>query len=100
MVGNSKPVPAVFGIHSSTIAPLGTKTAPKRGVAGAADALNAGTIASRNGSAIAAPAPRRNVRRGSEILDRYIRLFPCHQLVGSLAHLKWRRRHDTEHQGR
>ena len=51
------------------IAPLGTNTAPKRGggfAAVFAMAVNAGTIASRNGSATAAPIPRRNVRRGSD----------------------------------
>src|SRR5438094_387137 len=70
--GSSNPVPAVFGIHCSTIAPFGTNTAPKRGVRGAADALNAGTIASRNGSATDAPRLRRRVRRGSDSCVRYI----------------------------
>ena len=37
------------------------------GAATAADAVNAGTIASSAGSATTAPIPRRNVRRGSDI---------------------------------
>ncbi len=49
--------------------------APNR-VRGAAAALasgvSAGTIASSSGSAIAAPMPRRNVRRGSDIFEMYI----------------------------
>jgi hypothetical protein len=40
--------------------------------AGEVNGVSAGTIASRNGSAIAAPMPRRNVRRGSDSFDMYM----------------------------
>lgn len=44
-----------------------------RGAAAAfASGVSAGTIASSNGSAIAAPIPRRNVRRGSDIFEMNI----------------------------
>jgi len=47
---------------------------PKRGVHGARSAANAGTIASSSGSASVAPAPRRNVRRGSAF---WLKKVPC-----------------------
>jgi hypothetical protein len=75
------------------MAPFGMKTAPKRsgGLAGIlACAVSAGTIASRNGNAMAAPTPRRNVRRGNDILvmnigDTFTRA--CVQFSASLARL-------------
>jgi hypothetical protein len=60
------------GVQASMMAPLGTKTAPKRGRGRAgvcASAVIAGTIASSSGRATVAPTPRRNVRRGN---DRFV----------------------------
>src|SRR6185295_6868009 len=67
---NSNPEPTVFGIHCCMIAPLGIYTTPKRieGIAAAlAWGVKAGTIASRNGRATAAPALRSIVRRDRDI---------------------------------
>src|SRR5262249_20374802 len=70
IAGKSKPLPVVFGVNSCMMAPLGTYTAPKRrgGLAAAlANGTNAGTMASRNGSAMAVPIPRRTVLRASDL---------------------------------
>src|SRR6266568_1744867 len=67
MNGMSKPVPSLFGIQYPGAIPWGTKQPTNRGfglAAVCANAVAAGTMASRNGSASAAPAPRRTVRRG------------------------------------
>ena len=58
--------PAVAPAH-----PIGMYTNPKRRVgatAVAAEAVKDGIMASSNGSAMATPAPRRNVRRGKAFL--------------------------------
>src|SRR5215467_6156772 len=64
---NSKPAPSWAGVQRSMIAPCGRYTNPSREVGLAAvfaSSVRAGTIASSRGSASAAPAPFRNVRRG------------------------------------
>ena len=66
---NVKPEPLSGGVKRLMITPLGTYTKPSRRTgraAARAAALRAGTMASRNGRAMAAPAPRRNVRRGND----------------------------------
>ena len=64
-----------------------------------ASGVSAGTIASRNGSAMAAPMPRRNVRRGSDILEMYIRASNS-RCAGCCAdaHLERRAADDAEHE--
>src|SRR5579862_5051329 len=63
-----KSVPVSLGDQRSMIAPMGKPTKAKRfGVfpaAVAAHAVEAGTMASRNGSATAAPTPFKTARRG------------------------------------
>ena len=57
--------------------PIGMKTKPSRrtGLAAVlASGVAAGTIASSNGSAIVAPMPRRNVRRGMAFLVIIIKI--------------------------
>src|SRR5262249_54028631 len=69
--GNSNPGSVVEGTHSGMLIPCGKYTAAKRSCGFAAVrvcAVNAGTMDSRNGSAIAAPAPRNTVRRDRCIL--------------------------------
>src|SRR5258706_16394989 len=64
--GISYPAPTCLGIHESCHTPLGKKrTAMRTGGLFVAEAATAarGRIASSIGSAIAAPAPRRNVLR-------------------------------------
>src|SRR5215470_3619354 len=63
---NSKSASTFDGVQYPGRSPSGTKTAPKRfnGFAAVcAVGVNAGTIASKNGSAIPAPIPLRIVRR-------------------------------------
>src|ERR1035437_1084222 len=64
---NSKAAPSPEGLQLDSMIPFGTYTKPKRtaGLAAFVVPANAGTIASRNGSASTAPAPRKNARRGS-----------------------------------
>src|SRR4051812_23652810 len=95
----SNPAPAAFGIQSSTMAPFGTKTAPNRGVAAAAEALKAGSIASRNGTATAAPTPFKKVRRGSDSFERNIGLLSCSKYVAARSHLKRHAVGDAENEG-
>src|SRR6185295_19984184 len=68
---NSKPAPTVLGVHCCMMAPLGKYTTPKRidGIAAAFPCgVKAGTIASRNGRAMVAPAPRKTVRRETDFM--------------------------------
>ena len=63
---NSKLGPSEAGVHASWITPFGMYTNAKRRGALPTDcrgAPKAGTIASRNGRATTAPAPRKSVRR-------------------------------------
>ena len=56
----------IAGVHSLMIAPCGKYTNAMRGIglaAVAASAVRAGTMASKSGSAMVAPMPRRKVRR-------------------------------------
>src|SRR6185436_8459443 len=72
----SKPLPVCGGDQRSITAPCGKATKANRfGVAAAAvcaQAVEAGLIASRNGSAIAAPTPLSTVRREMCFCDKYI----------------------------
>jgi hypothetical protein len=73
---NSKPAPVVAGVQWLGRSPIGTNTAPKRRVGAAAVravAVSAGTMASNNGKASAAPIPLRTVRRGNDRLVMNIR---------------------------
>ena len=66
IIGKSKPAPCRAGTQNPGAIPCGTKMPVKRVFVSAADcraSARAGTIASSSGSAIATPAPRRNVRR-------------------------------------
>src|ERR1700686_2814775 len=68
---NSKSAPTVFGVQNPGRSPSGTKIAPNRRCGFAAVlamAVNAGSIYSSNGNARVTPMPRRNVRRGNDIL--------------------------------
>src|SRR5262249_21779733 len=63
---NSKSFPSPSGTHWSMLWPFPTKKNPRRRMGAAAVSASgviAGTIASRSGSATAAPIPRNNVRR-------------------------------------
>src|SRR5215471_5319770 len=67
---NSKSAPTFVGVQYPGLSPSGTNTAPNRlsGFAAVfAVGVNAGTIASKKGSAMAAPMPRRIVRRDIDI---------------------------------
>ena len=68
---NSNAEPSAAGNHCPGMTPFGTYTAPNR-IAGRAavcsSAVSAGTIASRNGSGIAAPIVRSIVRRDKAFL--------------------------------
>src|SRR5690606_14239306 len=71
----SRPVPS--GVQNFCTAPWGKYTKPRRGLMAAAvfaSAVCAGIIASSNGSAIAAPAPCRTVRRERCFLVRNMAL--------------------------
>src|SRR5712671_1447256 len=84
--GDSCKSPSAAGVHLSIMIPFGTSTNAIR-IGRALSAASAGVIASSMGSASAAPAPRRNVRRGMDFL------------VISMAHsphLKWRALDDAE----
>src|SRR5690606_26899652 len=78
MYGNSKPGAEDSDTQKPGAAPCGTKMPAKRvGIAALcarAIGVSAGTIASRNGSAIVAPKPRRTVLLGSRFLVMYIAL--------------------------
>src|SRR5436309_2988679 len=65
----SQPMPSVFGVHSlfKSKIPFGTSMNAKR-VGRLVSAAKAGVIASSIGKAIAAPAPRKKVRRGMDFL--------------------------------
>src|SRR4051812_17997662 len=68
-----------------------------RGAAAAfASGVSAGTIASSSGSAMTAPAPRRNVRRDSESFEIYINFLRYDVLRH--AHRERRAVHDAEDQ--
>src|SRR5690606_8235225 len=117
MNGNSKSRPVRVGSHSSCSAPCGKYTKPSRrpGVAAVfASAVPAGTIASSNGSAIDAPAPRSTVRRDRCFRFRNIarsssnpllqgrrldHLRGFFRLVEGLSLPESIARHDTEHDG-
>src|SRR3954470_23197182 len=91
---------------------------PRRfGAALVAAADSAGTIASSNGSASAAPTPRRNVRRGKAIFVMIIYLLSLIRMLlntllltrrrgsalfleGRPPHLERRALHDAEHERR
>src|ERR1700680_1630505 len=89
--------------------PWGTKQPTNRGfglAAVCANATPAGTIASRSGSASAAPAPRRTVRRDMcFFVINVIAVFSStgrHLLVAVVyfhVHLERRALHDTQHYG-
>src|ERR1700730_9808807 len=75
IIGNSKPVPSVFGTQYPGAIPCGTKIPVKRVLGTAAVLLRAvcaGTIESRKGNAKAMPAPRRKARLGTCFLVRNI----------------------------
>src|SRR5687768_5304824 len=73
--------PSVLGVHSffKFMMPFGICMNAMR-IGRLASCAKAGVIASRKGRATAAPAPRRNVRRGTEILRITIAHSP---------HLEW-----------
>src|SRR5690606_6433083 len=73
----SRPVPS--GVQYFSTAPCGKYTKARRGLGAAAvfaRAVPAGIIASSRGSAIAAPAPFRTVRRDRCFLERNMALVP------------------------
>src|SRR3954447_25272159 len=82
--------PSAGGVHLSIMIPLGTSMKAIR-IGRALSAASAGVIASSMGSASAAPAPRKNARRGMDFLVRTIVHSP---------HLKWRALDDAENHGR
>src|SRR3954469_13505694 len=85
------PTPLSEGVHASIVTPFGTYAKARRsGEAFAAGAAKAGVMASRAGSAMAAPSPFRNRRRG--------RCRPTLIMSGSPAHLERRAPHDLEHE--
>src|SRR6059058_1421644 len=65
----SQPVPSVLGVHSlfKSKMPFGTSMNAMR-IGRLASTAKAGVMASSMGNATAAPAPRRNVRRGIDFL--------------------------------
>src|SRR3954469_3830208 len=86
MKGYLKPGFVLSGTQYPGAAPCGTNAPTKRvgsTFASAAVAPRAGSIDSRNGSAIVAPMPRRNVRRGSfRFVRKYIAsLSPSRRVV-------------------
>src|SRR5262245_38091 len=85
----AKPVPSVAGVHLSIMIPFGTSTKHMR-IGRAVCAANAGVMASREGRANAAPAPRKKVRRGMDFLKITIAHTP---------HLKWRAFYNSENDG-
>src|ERR1700752_816619 len=82
-------VPSVAGVHLSIMIPLGTSMNDIR-IGRLASADRAGVMASSTGRASAAPAPRRNVRRGIDFLVINIAGPP---------HLEWRAVDDAENDG-
>src|SRR5262249_13969981 len=77
---SAKLAPTVAGVHLSIMIPLGTSMNDIR-IGRSASADSAGVMASSTGTAKAAPAPRRNVRRGMDFLVITIAGPP---------HLEWR----------
>src|SRR5712672_3443498 len=87
--GDSCKSPSAAGVHLSIMIPFGTSTNAMR-IGRALSAASAGVIASSTGSASAAPAPRRNVRRGLDFLVISMANSP---------HLKWGAFYDAEDHG-
>src|SRR5690348_6633636 len=81
----SQLVPSVLGVHSpfKSNMPFGTSMKARR-IGRFVSAAKAGVIASSMGRAIAAPAPRKNVRRGMYFLD--ITIFGSPHLEGSAVY--------------
>src|SRR5712671_2546870 len=88
--GDSCKSPSADGVHLSIMIPFGTSMNAMR-IGRALSAASAGVIASSMGSASAAPAPRKNVRRGMDFLVITMAHSP---------HLKWRASYDAENHGR
>src|SRR5260370_18674458 len=96
----SNPAPSVFGVHLSIgHIPLGTYTIPSRTGDLTAAVANAGTIESNSGSAIAAPIPRRSVRRGIAFLKTTMPRYTSFHTLSRRTLLKRRALNnpETEH---
>src|SRR5258705_12160758 len=89
-IGDNCRAPPAAGVHLSIMIPFGTSMNAIR-IGRALSAASAGVIASSTGSASAAPAPRKNVRRGMDFLVITMADSP---------HLKWRAFYDAENHGR
>src|ERR1700730_7003844 len=103
----SKVVPSDLGVKWSRMTPCGTDTNPNRvgcPAAALAPPEKAGTIASSHGRASVKPIPRKNARRGNDILvmnmisDLQPPASSLHPLVNPLclAHLKRNALDDAE----
>src|ERR1700733_7653813 len=98
---NLKSLPLSSGVQNFCTAPWGKYTKPTRGfttAAVSASAVPAGIIASSKGSAIAAPAPFRTVRRDRCFLVRNMAL--CLQIFSRRGSKVGRLRRQRRRQGR